>query len=97
MQDLVNYCKKNLRIDEDIEDFDTEIETLINAAILDLETFALKDIDIEDSLIRTAITFFVKGNFGIENKDFEKNNKMYEMMKKNLHLTQKYNKRASEE
>jgi hypothetical protein len=93
---LLNYIKKNLRIDEEIDDFDDEIQTLIDAAKTDLETFSIKEADEEDPLVKSCITFFVKANFGIENKDHEKNMKIYEMIRSNLNLTKKYNPRNTD-
>lgn len=73
--------------------FDTEIQDLIEAAKADLilsgvlETKANNE---TDSLIKRAITIYVKLNFGYENSDYEKLERAYNSLKNHLTLSIEY-------
>lgn len=85
--ELLSECKELLRTKSN--SFDNEIKTLIEACKVDLYISGIKA-DEDDPIIRRAIHVFVKANFGIENKDFEKLNASYELLKIHLGLCGDY-------
>ncbi len=87
MIELKEKCKTLLRIKN--EAHDSEIVDLISACKLDLKKTGINVKD-GDALIEHAIFCYVKANFGIENKDFEKLNESYESLKASLALSGDY-------
>lgn len=82
---LIQYTKKSLRIEEDEDEFDTEIETLLKSSVIDLKRFCkVRVLDLEDDYIKTILVLYVKANFGLENKDAEKSLKLYEKLRRDL-------------
>ena len=71
--------------------FDLEILDLINSAKIDLKISGIVDIDKEDPLIQHAIKTYCKANFGLDNKDSDKYQKSYDMLKQHLALCGDYN------
>lgn len=71
--------------------FDTEINDLIEAAKLDLSISGIKNTKETDTLIQQAIKTYCKANFGLDNKDSEKYQKSYDMLKQHLSLCGDYN------
>ena len=71
--------------------FDEEIIDLINSAKTDLRISGVINIDKEDPLIQHAIKIYCKANFGLCNKDSEKYQKSYDMLKQHLTLCGEYN------
>lgn len=71
--------------------FDMEIYDLMQAAKLDLYISGIKNISEEDPLIQQAIKTYCKANFGLDNKDSEKYQKSYDMLKQHLSLCGDYN------
>lgn len=71
--------------------FDMEIYDLMQAAKLDLYISGIKNISEEDHLIQQAIKTYCKANFGLDNKDSEKYQKSYDMLKQHLSLCGDYN------
>ena len=71
--------------------FDEEIIGLINSAKIDLRISGVVNIDKEDPLIQHAIKIYCKANFGLDNKDSEKYQKSYDMLKQHLTLCGEYN------
>lgn len=71
--------------------FDTEITDLIESAKLDLRISGIVKIDETDPLIQQAIKIYCKANFGLDNKDSEKYQKSYDMLKQHLSLCGDYN------
>lgn len=71
--------------------FDTEIKDLIEAAKLDLSISGIKNTKETDYLIQQAIKTYCKANFGLDNKDSEKYQKSYDMLKQHLSLCGDYN------
>lgn len=75
---------------------DDEIIDLIESAKIDLSISGIKSIKEEDPLIQQAIKLYCKANFGLDNKDSEKYEKSYEMLKTSLALCGDYNTESSE-
>lgn len=70
---------------------DEEIADLIEACKIDLSLSGVKRIEDTDPLIQQAIKLYCKANFGLDNKDSEKYQKSYEMLKISLSLCGDYN------
>jgi len=79
--ELLNKVKIALRVDTDV--FDDEINLLIEAAKLDLKTSGVEP-DLTDSIVNTAIVFYVKSNFGYDNLDSGKFLRSYNGIKHKL-------------
>lgn len=71
--------------------FDIEIIDLIEAAKLDLSISGIKNINKEDPLIVQAVKTYCKANFSMDNKDSEKYQRSYDMLKQHLALCGDYN------
>lgn len=63
---------------------------MINACKSDLKLSGITNIDEDDSLIKRAIILYCKANFGLDNKDSEKYNKSYDLLKQHLALSGDY-------
>lgn len=85
---MLESVKLALRIKSNA--FDSEITGLIDACKIDLGLAGVVAIDDTDSLIKTAITFYCKANFGF-NEDSEKWQKAYDNVKCALSLAGDYN------
>lgn len=88
--------KVALRIAATTNDFDTEIQDLINAAIEDLKMAGVatdKAVD-TDPLIKRAITVYCKSHFGYDNPDASRFWRSYESLKRHLTLSADYNTEA---
>lgn len=70
--------------------FDTEIVELIASAKVDLKISGIVNTDEVDPLIAQAVKIYCKANFG-ENKDSEKYQRSYDMLKQHLSLCGDYN------
>ncbi len=86
---MLEKVKLSLRIKSDA--FNTEISEMIEAAKLDLSISGVKKINEDDPLIQQAIKTYCKANFGLDNKDSEKYQKSYNMLKEHLSLCGDYN------
>lgn len=86
---LLEKIKVALRIRSN--SYDAEIYDLIETAKLDLKIAGVKKFDEEDPLIAQAIKTYCKANFGLDNKDSEKYQKSYDMLKQHLSLCGDYN------
>lgn len=86
---MLEKVKLALRIKSNI--LDSEIEDLILACKIDLSISGIKKIDESDSIINRAIILYCKANFGLENKDSEKYQKSYDLLKQSLSLCGDYN------
>lgn len=71
--------------------FDIEIIDLMEAAKLDLSISGIKNINEEDPLILQAVKTYCKANFSMDNKDSEKYQRSYDMLKQHLALCGDYN------
>ena len=85
---MLESIKMALRIKSSV--FDTEIMELIEAALLDLKISGIVNIQSDDPLIIHAVKIYCKIHFG-ENKDSEKYQKSYDMLKQHLSLCGEYN------
>lgn len=70
---------------------DSEITDLIEACKIDLSISGIKVINETDPLIQRAIIVYCKANFGLDNKDSEKYQLSYDMLKQSLALCSDYN------
>ncbi|MDH2474258.1 head-tail connector protein [Clostridium perfringens] len=86
---MLEKVKLSLRIKSDA--FNIEILEMIEAAKLDLSISGIKKINEADPLIQQAIKTYCKANFGLDNKDSEKYQKSYNMLKEHLSLCGDYN------
>ena len=86
---MLEKVKLALRISNTV--FDAEIEDLIEAACMDLKIAGVVIINIDDPLIMRAVIIYCKANFGLDNKDSEKYQKSYDMLKQHLALCGDYN------
>ena len=86
---MLEKIKLSLRIKSNT--FDTEIFDLIESAKLDLKYSGVVLIREDDPLIVQAIKTYCKANFGLDNKDSEKYQKSYDMLKQHLSLCGDYN------
>ena len=72
--------------------YDSEINSLIDAAKRDLSLSGVsRSEDISDPLIKQAIIFYCKANFGISNPESERYQKSYDTLKNHLSLAGDYN------
>ena len=70
---------------------DSEINDLIEACKIDLSISGIKVINDTDPIIQRAIIAYCKANFGLDNKDSEKYQLSYDMLKQSLALCSDYN------
>jgi len=85
---MLEMIRLSLRLTN--EEFDSEIESLIEACKTDLQVAGVVNIADDDPLILRAATLYCKGHFGFANigADFLES---YEMLKKVLCISSKYN------
>ncbi|WP_434794421.1 hypothetical protein TPDSL_14000 [Terrisporobacter petrolearius] len=88
---MLKSVKLALRISESNNIFDSEISDLMEAAKMDLSISGVNNINESDPLIKRAITIYCKANFGLDNKDSEKYQNSYDMLKQHLSLSGDYN------
>lgn len=86
---MLERVKLALRIKSD--KLDDEIADLIEACKVDLSLSGVRKIEDTDPLIQQAIKLYCKANFGFDNKDSEKYQKSYNMLKISLSLCGDYN------
>ena len=87
---LVSELKGVLRISTDDELIQREIIALVEAAIVDLKTAGITNTDINDPLIKRAISVYCKAHFGYDNPDTNKLIEIYEALKCKLSLVGSY-------
>lgn len=85
--ELLKHCKILLR-QATTTAFDEEIETLIEACLLDLKLSGVEKID--DELVKRAVGIYVKAHFGSENPDRDGLIECYNSLKTHLALSEKY-------
>nr|DAY67637.1 MAG TPA: head to tail adaptor [Caudoviricetes sp.] len=86
---MLEKIKSSLRVKS--TKLDVEIQDLIEAAKLDLKISGVTKINEADPLIIQAVKTYCKANFGLDNKDSEKYQKSYDMLKQHLSLCGEYN------
>ena len=86
---MLEKVKLALRIKSN--SLDLEIQDLIESAKADLNISGVKNLDEEDPLIIQAVKTYCKANFGLDNKDSEKYQKSYDLLKRSLSLCGDYN------
>lgn len=86
---MLEKIKSSLRVKS--TKLDVEIQDLIEAAKLDLKISGVTKINEADPLIIQAVKTYCKANFGLDNKDSEKYQKSYDMLKQYLSLCGEYN------
>ena len=86
---MLEKVKLALRINN--SKLDDEINDLIEACKIDLNIAGVRKITETDSLIIQAVKLYCKANFGLDNKDSEKYQRSYEMLKCSLALCGDYN------
>ena len=75
---------KNSKLDDEIND-------LIEACKIDLSISGVRRVEEADPIINRAIILYCKANFGLDNKDSEKYQKSYDLLKQSLSLCGDYN------
>lgn len=87
---ILETVKRELRVKNTA--FDSEIQSLIDASLLDLQIpqIARNKITESDPLIKRAIILYCKANFGLENPDSEKYQKAYDNLAQKLSLSLMY-------
>lgn len=86
---MLEKVKLALRIKSNM--LDVEINDLIESCKIDLSISGVKVINETDPLIQRAIIIYCKANFGLDNKDSEKYQKSYDLLKQSLGLCGDYN------
>lgn len=86
---MIEKVKLALRIRSNSLDLD--IQDLIESAKADLSISGVKNLNEDDPLIIQAIKTYCKANFGLDNKDSEKYQRAYDLLKQSLSLCGDYN------
>jgi hypothetical protein len=86
---VLEKVKMALRINSN--KLDTEISDLIEACKIDLSISGVRRIELTDPIIQRAIILYCKANFGLDNKDSEKYQKSYDLLKSHLALCSDFN------
>jgi len=88
---MLEKIKPSLRIKSSA--FDSEINDLIESAKLDLQISGIDKTKItnSDPLILQAIKLYCKANFGLDNKESDKYQLSYNLLKQSLALCSDYN------
>ncbi|MDU4787666.1 MAG: head-tail connector protein [Clostridium sp.] len=86
---MLEKVKLSLRIKS--SKLDDEINDLIEACKIDLSIGGVRKIKDDDPIIQRAIIVYCKANFGLDNKDSEKYQKSYDLLKQSLSLCGDYN------
>lgn len=93
---MLDDVKLALRVKSDA--FNVEVESLIESARLDLIQSGI-DHDMaesDDPLIKRAIVFYAKANFGLDNPNAERFQESFNLLKQHLGLAGDYNGRTLE-
>lgn len=85
---LLEHVKKSLRVSSTT--FDEEIQSLINAAELELKRCGIFYQEVDD-LIKQAIIQFCKSRFGYDNKEAARFERNFNEMTKSMSLSGEYN------
>lgn len=85
---MLDKIKLALRIDG--TEFDTEIQDLVDACLLDLKISGVKTYEPDDKLILRAVITYCRAHFDSSNPDFEKLCTSYDYLKSHLSLCIEY-------
>lgn len=91
--EFLGKAKGVLRITTNDTVINSEIETLIRACQRDLIRNGITPslvYDLEDSLIEMAVLTYLKAEFGLDNKNYDKFRSSYEQLRADLSLTDDY-------
>lgn len=88
---MIEKVKVALRIKSQNVQISEEIKDLIEAAKIDLSISGVRVIKENDPIIQRAIILYCKANFGLDNKDSEKYQRSYDLLKQSLSLCGDYN------
>lgn len=84
-EELFEVVKVSLRLDNNA--YDIEVSALIEGALADIQSVGYNvNYPIEDGRIVNTIIIYVKMNFGYDNKDSEKQYKIYDTLLSRLAL-----------
>ncbi|MBP3930647.1 MAG: head-tail connector protein [Terrisporobacter othiniensis] len=86
---MLEKVKLSLRIKSN--SLDLELSDLIEACKIDLSISGVRKVEETDPIINRAIILYCKANFGLDNKDSEKYQKSYDLLKQSLSLCGDYN------
>lgn len=86
---MLEKVKLSLRIKH--SKLDDEINDLIEACKIDLSISGVRKIEETDPIIIRAVIIYCKANFGLDNKESEKYQKSYDLLKQSLTLCGDYN------
>ncbi len=86
---MLEKVKLSLRIKSNL--LDLELSDLIEACKIDLSISGVRKVEETDPIINRAIILYCKANFGLDNKDSEKYQKSYDLLKQSLSLCGDYN------
>lgn len=92
-KDFLTKAKGFLRITTNDTVIDTEITTLIRACQGDLIRNGITPhlaYDLRDSLIEMAVLLYLKAEFGLDNKNYDKFRASYDELRTELALTNDY-------
>ncbi len=82
---LIDEVKVALRTTSDDEGLLQEAQTLVDAAILDLQTSGILEDKItaidDDALLRQCVIFYAKGYYGYDNADADRYQAAYDRLK----------------
>lgn len=88
---MIEKVKVALRIKSQNVQISDEIKDLIEAAKIDLSISGVRVVEETDPIIQRAIILYCKANFGLDNKESEKYQKSYDLLKQSLSLCGDYN------
>lgn len=86
---MLEKIKLSLKIKSKL--FDDDIKDLIDEAKADMNISGISNIKDDDPLIRQAIKTYCKAKFWADNKDSEKYQLSYELLRDHLSLCGEYN------
>lgn len=86
---ILQKCKLNLRIADDNDAFDEEIQDLIDACMADLNIADVVVVDQLDPLVMRAVLTYVKMNFG-EVDDYDRYKQSYDEQKAQMSMNSDY-------
>lgn len=86
---MLDAVKLSLRIRNNA--LDLELIDLIESAKMDLSIAGVLKVNEDDGLIKRAIILYCKANFGLDNKDSDKYQRSYEILRDRLSLCGDYN------